>query len=156
MLYHSTACQQSYQAMSHDIKIFQCLPKIFEHFKPIWYKTPRKIPCFSYIRAVNIICVDKILSNIQNLCIISLYLLSILPILMELSTPCNGRNIRWFLKASAKQLNQKRFCYQTISLVSFIDIYRKNSFVLTRSLQCLLWTYCPDNASYKIIVFSLA
>ena len=26
--------------------------------------SPRKIPCFSYIRTVNIICVDKILSNI--------------------------------------------------------------------------------------------
>ena len=52
--------------VSHNIKIFQCLPKILERFKPIKYKTPKKIPCFSYIRTVNIICVDKILSNIQN------------------------------------------------------------------------------------------
>ena len=85
------------------------------------YKIPREIPGFSYIRTVNIICVEKILSNIQNVCVISLYfklsyLLSVLPILMELSAPCNGRNIRWFLKVSNKQLNQKRFCYQIIGL----------------------------------------
>ena len=29
------------------------------------------ISSFSYIRTVNIICIDKILSNIQNVCIIS-------------------------------------------------------------------------------------
>ena len=31
--------------------------------------SPRIIPYFSYIGTVNIICVDKILSNIQNVCI---------------------------------------------------------------------------------------
>ena len=71
-MYHLTACQLSYQAMSHNVKIFQCLPKIFERSKSIEYKTSGKIPCHSYIRTVNIICDDKILSNIQNVCIISL------------------------------------------------------------------------------------
>ena len=34
--------------------------------------SPWKTLCFSYLRTENIICVDKILSNIQNVFIISL------------------------------------------------------------------------------------
>ena len=72
------------------------------------------------------------------------YLLFILPILMELSTPCNGRNIRWFLKVSNKQLNQKRFLLSDnkSQCLFFIEriVYFDKKFAV--SLQ----TYCPDNA----------
>ena len=73
---------------------------------------------------------------------------------MELSTPCNGRNIKWFLKVLNKQLNQKRFCYQIKNLVAcfFIEtiVYFEKKFAMS------LWTYYPDNATYKIIIFSFA
>ena len=113
--------------MSHDITIFQCLPKIFESFKLIEYKTPRRIPCFSYIRTVNIICVKYTKCLYHKLS----YLFSILPILIELSTPCNGRNIRWFLKVLNKQLNQKRFCYQIILIFIERIVYFDKKFAMS-------------------------
>ena len=86
---------------------------------------------FSHIHTVNIICVDKILSNTQRVCISKVCklscLLPILPILMELSIPCNGRNIRWFSKVSNTQLNQKRFLLSD-KKISLFGLYQKNSY----------------------------
>ena len=73
---------------------------------------------------------------------------------LELSTLCNGRNIPWFLKVLNKQIKSETFLLSDdkSGCLIFIEriVYFEKKFAM--SLQ----TYDPDNASYKIIIFSFA
>ena len=68
---------------------------------------------------------------------------------MGLSIPCNGENIRWFLKIKSVTFflsDDKSRCLIFIKRIVYFD----------KKFARSLYTYYLDNASYKIIIFSLA